>query len=213
MGDILALQTMPFPLSLVSPAPLEFMLKATQQHSTEFAAVVNRSAARLGRQTFDVFENDSGVGRKLMASIPLKANPNNHPAITALQYCAVNLMSPGIAADEARRVATGQPRGLDGVEPELDEVRLPNQREAALFGFDDAAFIAIVTALLPILIALVAAILPALIELVSNLAPTFFGGGPDSNGNIEVATTAPRAIFEDPIVLGALALVAFLVLR
>lgn len=208
---------MPPPLDSISPDPQAFLIEVVRRFKQPFVDTINRTSTRLKRPTFDVFSGGE-VGRgPPVATIPLQATTATPDVVVALQFCSLALLNAGVLFDEARRVSLGQPHGLEDDE-ECGGGRFPTQRELALFGIDDAViggFLALMTALAPVLIIIIPLVLPGLISLVESAFPAFLGK-PGTEASVTVSANAsPGALdaLSDPIVLGGLVLVLFFALR
>ena len=219
----------PPPLNAISTDPLEVVLTVARQQKAALVDALNRTAQRTGRRRFDVFSPGGRTDRPI-ASIPLTSSTRLSPAQIALQFCAAMLADPVVFADEVRRVAFGQPRGLEGDPDDLFlDGRDPSGDEQRLLGFLDPVSVTILVALIGLGAALVPVVLPPLIQIVQQTAGNFIApivngaAGPVDDGSARVdgvvsVRASPGALdaleaFRDPLVLGAVAVGAFIVLR
>lgn len=204
------------PLAAISPDPLALLLSVVRQFKQNWIDVVNRSAARIGQTSFVVRDN----GGAQLANIPLHATQATPEPILALQICSLTLLSAPVLLDEARRVALGQPRGLEPDAPPWDP---PGPYAMTQLGFDPVtitAFVGLLVALAPLLVTIVQAALPGLMKFIEGI-PAFFsqisgkaeGNTATGSLNVNGSTVSGSAtgLFADPLVLGAAVVVIYLV--
>lgn len=160
--------------------PAAFFRGVMRKGKAPIVELINRTRARLGVDHYDAPDQRNP---KLVHRLSLKASTKDNPDELGLRFAVLAFRVPKggeTLADEARRMALGLKRGLDGEYLGPDARALmgtgihPDAR--SLFGIDDAILLGILAAAAPILVAIVPFVLPMLLDAAEGLFATIAPG-------------------------------------
>lgn len=143
-------------------------VNACAQFKRFFRTTMQRASERTGRTEWRV---PSPYAGDRMINLRMRPTSSDGPDALALQLVAWCLVDAFTLQDEARRVAYGQPRGMDArstfdVDPNAESPALAEARQiAGLTGLEVVVILAVIAAL----VALAAMLIPPLMDLAGYL--------------------------------------------
>lgn len=181
--------------------PHAFVVNVVRTFKRQWVRVTQRVVDRTGVTKWEVTLPD---GRK--AAIPLKGKSTDRIEVLALRVVGCALKLPVEFADEARRVAMGLPRGLEGQTVEA----VPHNLDPTTI----SAAAAVIAALAPIIVEIAGMVLPALLEWAGDAVEGFLPAkapAPSSGGSGSGSGSSSKKAKDNlPLFLGA-GVLAFLV--
>ena len=163
----------------LSTDPAAFFRGVMRKGKKPIVELINRTVSRLG---VDHYDAPDARDKKKRHRLSLKASTSDNPDELGTRFAIIATKIPKggeTLADEARRMALGMKRGLDGEYLGPDARALmgsgihPDAR--SLFGVDDAILLGILAAAAPILIAIVPFVLPMLLDAAEGIWRTLTG--------------------------------------